>query len=190
MHARNILVLEPNDLLRAGLKTILEHEESVDIVYEERSQRDLFLYRSRLIDLVIINQTFVAKLLPSIGCNFVVISHEPNLAAMKTAYEQGARGYVTHAVSAQAIKALLAIEETAFFVEPILTPMLMKCLFDTRNSSYIKEELLTPREKEIVYLLRSGIDRDRIAAQLHIASATLKTHIKNIARKRELVSPS
>ncbi|GHO82451.1 response regulator transcription factor [Dictyobacter formicarum] len=48
----------------------------------------------------------------------------------------------------------------------------------------IKEELLTPREKEVVSLLRKGINRHTIAKHLSISEATLKTHIKNIMRKR------
>jgi DNA-binding NarL/FixJ family response regulator len=52
----------------------------------------------------------------------------------------------------------------------------------------VKEELLTPREKEIIRLLRDGIGRSVIAKQLHISEATLKTHIKNITRKREISS--
>ncbi len=44
---------------------------------------------------------------------------------------------------------------------------------------------LSPREREIMSLLREGIDRRTIAQQLHISETTLKTHIKNISRKRE-----
>ena len=69
MSIKNILILEPNDFLRAGLKTLLEKEEHINTVYEERNQRGLFLLQSRLIDLVIINQVLVSKLLPSIGCD-------------------------------------------------------------------------------------------------------------------------
>jgi ATP/maltotriose-dependent transcriptional regulator MalT len=34
-------------------------------------------------------------------------------------------------------------------------------------------------------MLKKGLDRRTIAQQLHISEATLKTHIKNIARKQE-----
>jgi DNA-binding CsgD family transcriptional regulator len=51
-----------------------------------------------------------------------------------------------------------------------------------------QDHLLSPKEKEVIALLREGIDRKRIAQRLHISDTTLKTHIKHIRRKSNVYS--
>lgn len=45
------------------------------------------------------------------------------------------------------------------------------------------EEQLTPKEQEVLQLLRAGIKRKDIAAQLCLSENTVKTHIRNLYRK-------
>jgi ATP/maltotriose-dependent transcriptional regulator MalT len=43
--------------------------------------------------------------------------------------------------------------------------------------------VLTPREIDILPLLADGLSNQEIAARLHIASVTVKTHLQNIYKK-------
>ena len=63
----------------------------------------------------------------------------------------------------------------------------MEYVFDRKTSPAHNETSLTPREREIVRLLREGLDRSSIARRLCIAETTLKTHMQNIAKKRSTV---
>lgn len=74
--------------------------------------------------------------------------------------------------------------QSGFLVDPALLPDIMRFIADFHQSSE-EMNILSSREREIVVLLRDGLNRRSIAEQLHISEATLKTHIKNIARKRE-----
>jgi DNA-binding NarL/FixJ family response regulator len=184
----NLLIAEPHDILRRGLCTIFIEDESVEQVYEVATREDLEEHlQANSLDLLIVNQSLLpdVTLLPS--GRFVILTPEFDVITFKIAYEHKARGYLLQSTSVELLKATLRLAEGAFLIEPALTAQIMQYIF-TNSRFAVKEELLTPREREIMALLREGIDRYTIAQQLHISEATLKTHIKNIARKRESVS--
>ncbi|MFP4439064.1 MAG: LuxR C-terminal-related transcriptional regulator, partial [Chloroflexaceae bacterium] len=56
----------------------------------------------------------------------------------------------------------------------------------TRSPSHDLIEVLTPREREIIPLLATGLSHRAIAAQLQIAPDTARTHIKNIYGKLQV----
>ena len=63
---------------------------------------------------------------------------------------------------------------------------LMKCLLDSNDDNEFALErrgLLTPREKEILILIASGISNIQIADKLNISRNTVKTHLYNIYNK-------
>ena len=63
---------------------------------------------------------------------------------------------------------------------------LMKCLLDSNDDNEFALErrgLLTPREKEILILIASGISNSQIADKLNISRNTVKTHLYNIYNK-------
>lgn len=44
-------------------------------------------------------------------------------------------------------------------------------------------QLITPREKEVLHLLSTGLTYEKIALQLKVSHQTVKMHLKNIYRK-------
>jgi DNA-binding NarL/FixJ family response regulator len=63
---------------------------------------------------------------------------------------------------------------------------LMKCLLDsdTGNTAAMRlKNLLTPREKEVLLFIASGISNTEIADKLSISRNTVKTHLYNIYNK-------
>ena len=139
--------------------------------------------RSKSIDLMIVNQTMVSDITALPSHHFVLLALEFNIATFLSAYKYGAKGYLLETSPAELFRTLLGLPLSGFLIEPSLTANIVEYLTNDARL-LLKEELLTPREKEIVNLLREGIDRKAIAWQLNISSATLKTHIRNIFRKR------
>lgn len=183
---QNILIAEPCELLRIGLRTIFAADQRVSNIHEAMTNRGLELHlRNHGVDLVVVNQSLITDVTRLPMGNFVILTSKLDMGILKAAYKHKGRGYLLEQVSADLLRTVLDRRENAFLIEPSLMPWIMDGLFGNTFST-LNEELLTPREKEIIALLRDGLDRPTIARTLCIAEATLKTHIKNIARKRDV----
>lgn len=183
---QNILIAEACELLRIGLRTIFAEDPRVSHIHEATTSKGLELHlRSQgVVDLVVANQELITEVERLPMGNFVILASRLDMSILKAAYKHKGRGYLLEQVSAELLRTVLDRHENAFLIEPSLMPWVMDGLFGKAFAT-LNEDLLTPREKEIVTLLRDGLDRPTIAKTLCITETTLKTHIKNIARKRD-----
>ena len=184
-----ILLAESSDILRAGIRTILMQDPLVTTINEatdeDQIQENL---RHSSNDLIIINQLLIRNMCSLPRNRFIVLASELDIHLFQKAYKHGAKGYLLESTLTQLLRITLHLPEYAFLIEPMISHRVLEYMnADPRLS--IKEELLTPREKEVIELLRQGTDRKEIAQQLHISEATLKTHLKNISRKRDVTMP-
>lgn len=181
-----VLVAEPDDRLRAKLRTIVAEDTHVTSVYEATNEANLTRQLLSLrIDLLVTNQILITNIGAFPLGDFIVLAAEPDIAALKKAYLHQARGYLSMQSSPKMLQYLLEQKERVFTLDPLFIPWAMEYLFRSPLAG-IKESLLTPREREIVEHLRKGYNRPEISDLLSISESTLKTHIKNIARKREI----
>lgn len=184
----HVLIADPRDILRVGLRTILATDKHIECLYEAANQEELQTYlRTKSLDLIFVNQALISNMAIFPRGRFVVLTSVLDYAVFQEAYKHGARGYLLENTPMDLLCTVLNLPKGTFLIEPALAINILEHLScDARFA--IKDELLTPREREIISLLRNGIDRPSIARQLHISGATLKTHIKNISRKRETIA--
>lgn len=182
---KKVLIAEARDVLRVGLCSVFQRDNSVSEVRDVATSEDLKKHLSSFdFDLAVVSQALIAdmKMLPE--GKFVLIIDKPDLNMLMRAYESRARGYFSTNITAELLRATLNFAKETFFVDPTLVPWIIEFISDTGKRT---DELatLSPRERQIATLLKEGMDRHTIANQLHITDATLKTHIKNIARKHD-----
>ncbi|HLG62476.1 MAG TPA: response regulator transcription factor [Ktedonosporobacter sp.] len=180
---QNVLVADPCELLRIGLRTIILENIPISNIYEASTRESLkTLMQSYALDLLVVNQSLITdvSMLPQDKC--VILTSEPDIRFLRAAYKYGIRGYLSDKVSPDLLRIVICSSEETLLIEPSLMSWIMENMFGGAFSS-VKEELLTPREREIMSLLREGVDRPTIAKRLCITEVTLKTHIKNISRK-------
>lgn len=180
-----VLVAESDDRLRSGLCVLVAENPNVTQVYEATNEANLTRQLLSLyIDLLVINQHLITNITAFSLRDFIVLAAQPDIMALKKAYLHRARGYLSIRTSPKMLQSLLESEKQEFTLDPVFIPWAMEYLFRSPLAG-IKESLLTPREREIVDLLRKGHGRPEIASLLSISESTLKTHIKHISRKRE-----
>lgn len=178
-----VLIAEPQDVLRTGLKSIFLDDSYVAEVHEVTTEGELHLYLQKSKpDFIVINQVLISAVSQLHPLPFLVLAEEPDIERLQMAYKYAARGYLSISSSVELLRASLRSTRHSFLVEPTLMPRLMGTLFH-KPQLRVKENILTPREKEIINLLREGLDRIVIANRLGIAEATLKVHLKNINSK-------
>jgi DNA-binding NarL/FixJ family response regulator len=182
---KRVLIAESREVVRIGLRMVFQKDASVSEVNEVTTSEEL---KSQIIssdiDLVVVSQALMTDMKSLPQGRFVLLIDEPDLDVLMGAYQHQARGYFSVNVAADLLRATLNVTRNTFLVDPVLLPWMMELISETRKRAD-ELQLLSPREREVVSLLDEGLDRRTVARQLHISEATLKTHIKNIARKHE-----
>jgi DNA-binding NarL/FixJ family response regulator len=99
------------------------------------------------------------------------------------AIRAGANGYLLKKDSPSAIKtAIIAAMQNESPINGIIANKVL-AYFHKQQSVNIDTQTLTTRELEILQLIVKGFSYKEIAAQCHISTHTLNTHIKNIYQK-------
>jgi DNA-binding NarL/FixJ family response regulator len=180
-----VLIADPSDILRAGLRLILMNDKRVTQIHEAATKEELHTQlRTKSLDLIVVNQSFITDMLMLPRRRFVILTAELDIDMFQRAYNHGARGYLLENTSAELLRATLCLEEKNILIEPALAAYIMDYFFSGLRFT-VQDNLLSPREREVIELLREGIDRRLIAKKLHISDTTLKTHIKRIRNKND-----
>lgn len=182
----NIVIAESRDILRIGWRTIFTGHPQVDNIYEAESEERLYqILREHSIDLLFVHQSLITDITTLPSKHFVLLTTTFDIYTFQTAHKSGARGYFTETAPAELLRAALTLPDDSFLTEPEIVTEIIHYLF--HDSRYdVQDGLLTPREREIIDMLRNGLKREDISNKLHISKSTLKTHIGNIDRKKNV----
>lgn len=178
-----VLVAASSDILRAGLCMLLTEDKRIVQVYEAATKEEVQAQlHTKSPDFIVIDQALIIDITLLPRGRFVILAAKFDLEILQKAYKYGARGYLLENTSAELLRATLDLENGAFLIEPTIASYTMDYFLHGLRFT-IRDELLSPREQEIVKLLRDGIDRHTIAKQLCISETTLKKHIQHIKNK-------
>lgn len=117
----------------------------------------------------------------------VFLSADDSESAMIEAVEAGASGYLVKTAAGQEI--VEAVRRAAEGEMLIPAPRLAALLARRRELAAAEDERarrlgsLTPREYEILTLMTEGLDNREIAARLHVAYPTVRSHVRSVLQK-------
>jgi DNA-binding NarL/FixJ family response regulator len=121
------------------------------------------------------------------GQRVVVLSMHPEERYALAALRAGALGYVSKAMaSAELVDALRKAAEGTPWIGPRVAELLAR---EASSPPVLPaHHLLTPREREIVALIGSGLQVKQVAAELGISISSVNTYRTRIFRKMSLSS--
>ena len=192
-----ILIADDHDLMRRGLKSLLESHPGWTICAEANTGREAVEKAEELKpDIVILDITMpelngveaarrILKASPSAEILVLSVHYSDQLA--REVLDAGVRGYILKSDSDRDL--VIAVEALANH-KPFFTPRareLILSFFDRKDGSpglpEVIRERLTSREREIVQLLSEGRSSKEVASVLSISVKTAETHRSNIMRK-------
>jgi DNA-binding NarL/FixJ family response regulator len=195
-----ILVADDHDVVRRGIKSLIESRPGWQVCDEARSGREAVAKaEERKPDIVVLdiaipelNGLEAARRIREMSpdSEILILSVHYSDQLIREILDAGVRGFVVKSDSAQDL--IIALETLAnhkpFFTSKATEVMLTK--FRSPARSPVSGGILTYREREIVQLLSEGKSSKEVASSLGISVKTAETHRANIMRKLDIHSAS
>jgi DNA-binding NarL/FixJ family response regulator len=190
-----LLIAESQDLLRAGLSTILSAEPDFVVRAEVSNGKDaLAICRSQPIDLLLIDvsqpesdgiATVQALKRDPLLSNISIVALADNPDALPRVVRAGATGYVLKdATKQQLITTVRHVLNGEFLLSPVLLKSLVQRINkDSSSKTTLMVESITPRETDVLQLLVRGYTNPQIALDLGMSVGTVKVHVEHIIAK-------
>jgi DNA-binding NarL/FixJ family response regulator len=195
-----VLVVDDDDLMRAGLKAVLSSDEEIEVVGEAGDGRAAVAEASaRRPDVVLMDVRMPD--LDGIAATREVLAVSPEIkVAILTTFEQddyifgalnaGASGFLLKRTKPEE---LLAAVHTLAAGDSLLSPSVTRRVIERMAERPVADpqasrrlDALTPREREVLELIARGLSNGEIAAAFVIEESTVKTHVKRILMKLRL----
>lgn len=193
--AIRVILADDHNILRAGLKSLLQTSHDVEVVAEADNGRDtVTLAREFEPDIVVMDVAMpdmngvdatrkIAQLAPQV--RVLALSSHNDGAFVKGMLEAGARGYLLKdAATTELLTALTAVNQGRIYVSPSVTDTLVgDYLQRVKGKIGPDAQVLSTREREVLQLVAEGKSSAQIASTLHLSDRTVETHRKRIMDK-------
>jgi DNA-binding NarL/FixJ family response regulator len=194
----NILLVDDQNLIRQGLKALLELEPDLQIIGEAENgqiaidlakelQPNVILMdiRMPIMDGVMATKE-ICRQFPDV--NILILTTFDDDSYVSAAIEYGAKGYLLKDTPSEEIAAAIRAVDRGY---THLAPGMMEKVISGRvqeHETVLPTELadLTPRELEVLKLIAVGANNREIAQKLYISEGTVKNHVTNLLNRLNL----
>ena len=191
-----ILIADDHDVVRSGLRTILEAQANLEVVAEAADGKEAILkatetepdvvvldYCLPLINGIEVTRQIRARLPRT---EVLIFTMHDNESVIDQLMKAGARGYLLKSEARRDL--ITAIESLAvhkpYFTARVSEELLKSFLAESEGTG----STLTTRERGVVQLIAEGHTNKVVARILDISLKTVETHRANVMRKLALSS--
>jgi DNA-binding NarL/FixJ family response regulator len=196
MRKIRVLLADDHQLMRSGIRLMLERETNLSVVGEANDGREAVALAKSLRPDVVVMDIGMANLngieaaqqmtgdSPEIAV--VMLSMHSDESYVLRALKAGARAYLLKdSAEADLIKAVHAVAGGKSFFSPAVSKVLLDDYVRKLRRSGTEDayDLLTPREREVLQLIAEGKSNKDIANLLNLSVYTVESHRSNLMEK-------
>lgn len=195
-----VLIVDDDDLMRAGLRELLANDPSIEIAGEASTGRQAVEHAPRLAPDVVLMDVRMPDLDGIAATRELARVVPASRVLILTTFEQddyifpslraGASGFLLKRTRPEE---LIAAVHTIAAGDSLLSPSVTRRVIDRMAQQPVpdiaanpKLSTLTPRERTVLELVARGLSNVEIAAALTVEESTVRTHVKRILMKLDL----
>jgi len=182
-----VLLVDDHQLLRAGIRALLQGLPGIEVVGEASDGRQaLELIKTHqpqvvLMDIAMPGMNGLEALArftkESPGVRVIILSMHGTAEYVCRALQSGAAGYILKdAVVAEVELAIRAAARGETYLTPAVSKHVIDSYMQRLDGGGNPLDLLTPRQREILQLIAEGKSTKHMAKLLHISIKTVETH--------------
>jgi two-component system response regulator NreC len=192
--ATRVLIADDHAIVRAGLRALVKGEAGLELVGEASGGREaLELAESLRPDILVLDLSMpdldgiqvtrrIQASLP--GVRVLMLTVHENEALAREAVRAGASGYIIkQAAEAELISAIHTVQIGDVYVPPKMLRALLAEPQKAKAPSLRPEELLTPRELDVLNLIVQGYTNRQVADELQLSMRTVEGYRANLTEK-------
>jgi DNA-binding NarL/FixJ family response regulator len=181
METTRIYIADDHQIVIDGIELLLDSESDLQIVgtgtHGDRVYADLERLKP---DIAILDirmpgkdgLQIVQQLHTKIGTKFIMLTMQMDKRVVVDAQHNGASGFLLkNSGKEELLTCVRAVMRGESYFHKISIP--------------VKDNILSPREMDILRLVLDGLTSNQISEQLHLSHYTVETHRKNICRKTD-----
>ena len=191
-----VLVADDQEIVRTGLRMILDAQPGIDVVAEARDGAEAVALARRLrpdvclldIRMPVMNGLDATRALAGPGVEdpiaVVVITTFDLDEYVYGALKAGARGFLLKDAGPELLRqAVQAAADGEALIAPNVTVRLLRTFAGGGRRAPEPVDPLTAREEEVLLTVARGLTNLEIAAELHVSLSTVKTHLTSLMGK-------
>ena len=189
----SVLVADDQDLVRAGLRTILERRDGIDVLGEAADGREAVREARRLrpdvvlmdVRMPVLDGIAATRELAGSPCRVLMLTTFDLDEYVYDALRAGASGFLLKdAPPDRLVEAIRAVAGGDVLLAPSITRRLVERYAGERGRAAPPGlDELTAREREVLVLIARGLSNAEIAATLVVSTPTVKTHVGRVFLK-------
>jgi two-component system, NarL family, response regulator NreC len=194
-----ILLADDHDVVRKGLRFLLERQPGMEVVGEAKDGREAIKIAEELSPAIVV-MDIAMPLLNGIEATSQIVKHNPRVGViilsmysdetyLVRALTAGAKAYLLkESTESDLIRAVQAVSLGRPYFSPQIAQTLLEEYMHQLQQRGLKDsyDLLTDREKEILQLLAEGKSNKEVAGLLNLSVYTVETHRNNLMQKLNL----